>query len=269
MSTMQIKVANQSKHDFEFIDQFGTSINDIKYEYEKGTKKIRPDFLKQIPAGSTTNIGSIEIPEPKTITIGPITKILASPNWGWWYVKDKTNDATFELYAFVDPDARSRDKVSAGLKANCSHDTKVPTPNPVPDYLECSKSDQSFTFTIKSAWTDDPPGYVFNYGHYGIAVVTEPVHGVHTYLVVKSFFGKETIKFPCWGGAHTGPHDDNVDVHYPAQTFLGGEYELTLARTISCFNAEDIRNEYKKDDNGKLGLGDCSGIIYEPIRKLC
>ncbi|MEZ4732287.1 MAG: hypothetical protein R3E79_34680 [Caldilineaceae bacterium] len=267
MSTMQIKVVNQSKHDFEFIDQFGTSINDIKYIDKQGTKSIDPKFSVPIPAHSTKSIGYIELP----------SQLHRSGNRGWWYVQDKKNQAVFELYAFVDPDSHSSDKVSAGLKANCSHDTNDPTPNPVPNYLECSKNDQSFTFTIKSSWTDrdSSPKYVFNFGHYAIKKdipkTGTDIYATHAYVVVRKFDGTETVSFKCWGAAPTEPPYSDPDVHYPALTFLGGEYELTLARTISCFDPDDPRSDYDRHPSselarfvaiGKLGLGDCSGIVY-------
>ena len=240
---MTIYVTNESSNEFVYVGKWGTSIKGYD-----GTS---------IKAGSyNVAIGSIEIPSMGLHPKG---------NRGWWYVQDTKNQATFELYAYCDPIYQDRYNASIGLKANCSHGTNTPTPNQAPDYLECSRNDKSFTFTIKSTWTDNSPKYIFNFGNYGI-LYPLPEHkgnemAAHSFVVVRSFNGNETISFECWGGVARKPGQE-PDLHYPAETFLAGEYELILARTICCFDPNDTRTDYKHRSGGKLKLGDCSGIIY-------
>ena len=240
---MNIYVENKSEHDFVCVGSWGTSLN-----CAKGAN---------IPKGEKVSIGSIEVP-----------LMFRKGNWGWWYVQDCTNQATFELYAYVDPRKHSSDGVDIGLKANCSHNKTYPAPNHAPAYLSASRDDQSFTFVIKPEWTTKPPKYIFNFGNYGIASIGSHTIAAHSFVVVRSFDGVETINFECWGGVAT-EQGQEPDLNYPAETFLANEYELRLARTICCFDPNDHRTDYKlrpdfdkSRPDGKLKLGDCCGIIY-------
>jgi hypothetical protein len=242
MGSRKIYIINNSNHPLEYVSNWGTSIGEI----QSGTI-ISPGSQK-------FEIGHIDIP---CITQG-------SDNHGWWHIRDPINMATFELYAQVDHKSKKDDSVSIGLLANCNHATKNPAPNPCPCYLECciDKNDNdSFKFTIKSTWTDNPPSYIFNYGHYEIKEILGQEAAVHSFIVVQSFNGDKKITFKCWGGDGTKP-DEKEDLRFPAMTFLGGEYELALARTICCFDPYDQRDDYDHHSEGKLILGDCCGIIY-------
>lgn len=243
MSDMNIYVENKSEHDFVCVGSWGTSL-----KCAAGTI---------IPKGGKVSIGSIEVPN-----------MFRNGNYGWWYMQDCTNQATFELFAYVDSHEHGRDGVDIGLKANCSHDKVHPTPNQAPDYLSASRDDQSFTFVIKPEWTANPPKYIFNFGDYGIASIGSHTTAAHSFVVVRSFDGGETINFECWGGVAT-QQGQEPDLDYPAETFLANEYELRLARTICCFDPNDRRTDYKvrpdfdkSEPKGKLKLGDCCGIIY-------
>jgi len=244
MSDMNIYVENKSEHDFVCVGSWGTSL-------KCATGTI-------IPKGKKVSIGSVEVP----------IRSKREGNYGWWYVQDCINQATFELFAYVDPDTHGRDDIDIGLKANCSHNRVYPTPNHAPDYLSASRDNQSFMFVIKSEWTTKPPKYIFNFGNYGIAHIGPKEIAAHSFVVVRSFDGGETINFECWGGVATR-QEQEPDLNYPAETFLANEYELLLARTICCFDPQDKRTDYKlrpdfdkSEPEGKLRLGDCCGIIY-------
>jgi len=171
----------------------------------------------------------------------------------------------------VDPrgENHSNDKVSAGLRANNSHDKDRkggPTPNKLDQYLSYSKDQSSFTLTIKSDWTDNPPDYIFNYGHYPIFSF-EGEWAAHSYVKVVSFDGKETVDFDCYGG--TAPDNNGENWVYPALSFVATKEQLRLARTICCFDPTDTRPSYGRKPglspvtpSGELLLGDCCGIIY-------
>lgn len=252
MSDMNIYVENKSKHDFVCVGSWGTSL-------KCATGTI-------IPKGEKVSIGSIEVPN-----------MFRKGNYGWWYVQDCTNQATFELFASVDPSTHGKDGMAIGLKANCSHENDShhsPTPNQAPDYLSASRDDQSFMYVIKPEWTTNPPKYIFNFGDYGIKSIGSHTTAAHSFVVVRSFDGGETINFECWGGVAT-QQGQEPDLDYPAETFLANEYELLLARTICCFDPQDVRTNYnvkpdfgKFEPKGKLSLGDCCGIIYG-IRGVC
>ena len=246
MGDMSIYVDNKSEHDFVCVGCWGTS--------------LKCATRTKVPKREKVSIGSIEIPSwPRR------------GNGGWWYVQDKENQATFELFAFVSTKSHGGDNASIGLKANCSHNKdrkEGPTPSSADKYLSASRDDQSFTFVIKSEWTTNSPKYIFNFGDYGIAHIGPEEIAAHSFVVVRSFDGGETIKFECWGGVATQPGQE-PDLDYPAETFLANEYELRLARTICCFDPNDRRTDYnhrpdfdKSKPEGRLKLADCYGIIY-------
>lgn len=243
MKVKAIYLENNSKHFLEYVGFWENKSNILKGRNKAG-----------LEPGSSHNISPIEVPENSDF------------NYAWLYVRDPKNMATFELYVRVGKSGNNDDDARIGLLANCSHATSDPTPNPCNKYLDCRINNDSFTFTIKSTWTDNPPSYVFNYGHYALKSVDIAfIHtevAVHSFIIAQSFNGEETIKFNCYGGAETDPSKQD-NLCYPAMTFLGDEYELALAKTICCFDPSDERNVYDaKPIGGRLVLGDCCGIIY-------
>ncbi len=246
---MAIRVENQSKHDFECVGSWGTQLSG-----PSGTL---------VPAGREVEIGTIDIPNQLLNKNG---------NWGWWYVQDVLNKATIEFFAYADPGSHDHDWASAGLRANNSHNKnriEGATPNPLPQYLDTRRDDSSFTLIIKPDWTDNPPAHIFNFGHYGCFYLpaTDEQAAAHAYVKVVSFDGSQTVNFDCYGGTSTDNHPE--DWIYPALSFVATEAQLRLARTICCFDPNDIRTNYGNKPNlspvepsGKLHLGDCSGIIY-------
>ncbi|NJD90410.1 MAG: hypothetical protein FIA91_02670 [Geobacter sp.] len=82
----------------------------------------------------------------------------------------------------------------------------------------------------------------------------KPVLASHTFA---SIAGSDGPWFDCYG-SHTGPKRK-----YPVSK---GNGSRRLAVTISCFDPDDSRgnseSNFDRKNGGKLGLGDCSGIIY-------
>lgn len=246
METMKIKVHNRSSHAFTY----------------KGHWIDGEDH----PAKMTISGG-----EEKVIGEIPIPSAMLNPNgnWGWWYVEDSTNRATFEFFAYAHPKEHSGDQALAGLRANGSHKRDHPlgpTPNPLPEYLDTAQDDTSFTLIIKEKWTSSPPDWIFNYGHYFLDVPSPLPQdtAAHAYVRAVPFDGGKTIDFECYGGT------SGRENRYPALSFIASEDQLRLARIICCFDSKDKRDSYARKPKlspelaftGELLLGDCCGIVY-------
>lgn len=82
----------------------------------------------------------------------------------------------------------------------------------------------------------------------------KPVFASHTFA---SIAGSDGPWFDCYG-SHKGPKRN-----YPVSE---GNGSRRLAVTISCFDPDDPRGKsesnFDRKSGGRLGLGDCSGIIY-------
>jgi hypothetical protein len=248
LSLLKAYVANQSDHPFQTIGCWGTSLT--------------CEVNLHIPPGQTECIGGIEVP----------TK--ADQNWGWWYVQDSRNKAVFECFADVSASAKINPRVDMGLKANAAHlkdGPGGPTPNPAPIYLRADAARDAVVFQILPAWTQTPPDYIFNYGHYCCFTPHAPGRELvaHAYVIVRSFNGEKRVDFACYGGVTPDYHPEEwVDV---AGTYLGTADQLRLARVICCFDPDDQRDVYNLTPFytealfkpvGRLGLGDCSGLIF-------
>lgn len=250
MCAMTIRVINNSNHDFQCIGSWGDSISCNSGALIPGGEKGK----------RIVEIGTIDLPKAG----------LRSGNWGWWYVQDVVNKATIEFFAFADPWSHNGDRVSAGLRANNSHNIDRVTPNPLPGYFDTAKDNDSFTLIIQSQWTDNPPDYIFNFGHYGCKyapVLDKWQWAAHAYVKVVSFDGSRTVNFDCYGGTY--PDDPSNDWVYPSLSFTATEDQLLLARAICSFEIDESRTDYGRKPyvstltpSGKLRLGDCCGIIY-------
>lgn len=244
MGTMTIRVINRSTHEFTCTGSWGSEISCSKDLSIPGN-------------GKSTDIGTIGIPHMLKNRDG---------NWGWWYIEDSTNSATFEFFACAHPEKHSGDEAHAGLLANGSHKRDHPlgpTPNPLPRYLDTARDDTSFTLIIKEEWTSSPPDWIFNYGHYFLDLPLRD-SAAHAYVQAVSFKDrKKTVDFECYGGT------SGRENRYSALSFIASEDQFRLARTICCFDPDDKRSSYGRKPNlssskpsGPLLLGDCNRIIY-------
>ncbi|HEX2954326.1 MAG TPA: hypothetical protein VHR47_10135 [Bacillota bacterium] len=159
------------------------------------------------------------------------------------------------------------------MKSNADHLKERPggpTPNQVPRYLTAAIDRDSVIFTVEPEWTQNPPDYIFNYGHYCCFRPHPPRHvlAAHAYLVAHSFDGNRQVEFNCYGNVTPDYHPEEwVDI---AGTYLGSSDQMRLARAICCFDPDDSRKVYNlrpfNEDVfkpvGPLRLGDCSGIIF-------
>lgn len=97
-------------------------------------------------------------------------------------------------------------------------------------------------------------------GHYqaDIPVIGPDFHWEHAYVRVRPQYNdpNEYVDFCCYGGVTPS---GGIKNYYPVVQTVG---DLTLARTICCFDPNDTRDNYDRKKGGDLIFGDCCGVLY-------
>ena len=235
MTNRSLNVINLSDHDLKIVGTYGDDLENV-------------------------TVGDVVKSSQKTPwIIGDITEpsIFTPSHWDWIYLEDMVNHSQIELFAYVDNQAKNKDRAGAGWRSWNSGGSRDPNKGiRISDpCLTASHDDGSFTFTVGKIPADS---YMFNMGRYNCWTIGQEYAADHVFVIVRDYNGGETFYFDSYGGH--GEHEQSRD---PCRVSCrGGNRSLRLAKAICCLNPDASRCEFDSHEGGNLGNGDSSGILY-------